>query len=119
MVVWYCLPNGAYGSSTNDARNDYYFYSKGNVIYTGAGHSNIDKVDEIQLFINAIVAAANVTAVKPEVSFIKSLNPAAEKETTQYYTTDQPIWSEETNTLEQDMELYFNVKDYNLSLIHI
>lgn len=114
VVVWYCLPNGAYGSSTNDARNDYYFYSKGNVIYTGAGHSNIDKVDEIQLFINAIVAAANVTAVKPEVSFIKSLNPAAEKETTQYYTTDQPIWSEEANTLEQDMELYFNVKDYNM-----
>lgn len=115
IVVWYCLGGSIYGDSPNDARNYYYYYSKGNVIYTGTGHSDINNNEaEIQLFINSIVAAANVTATEPDVTFIKSLNPVAEKETTRYYTTDQPIWSQESNTLEEDMELYFNVKDYNM-----
>ena len=41
IVVWFCLKNGkenAYTYSPNDVRNNYYFYSKGNVIYTGVGH---------------------------------------------------------------------------------
>ena len=115
IVVWYCLGGSIYGDSPNDARNYYYYYSKGNVIYTGTGHSDINNNEaEIQLFINSIVAAANVTATEPDVTFIKSLNPAAEKETTRYYTTDQAIWNKESNTLEKDMELYFNVKDYNM-----
>ena len=115
VVVWYCLPRGAYGNSTNDVRNDYYFYSKGNVIYTGAGHSSISNADEIQLFVNAIVAAANVTAVKPEVSFVKSLNPSAEVENIRYYMTDQKLWTNtDQNTLEKDMDFYINVKDYNM-----
>ena len=72
VVVWYCLADKLYANSPNDVRNNYYFYSKGNVIYTGAGHSKVDGDEEIQLFINAMVAAANVTAVKPEVDFVDS-----------------------------------------------
>ena len=116
IVVWYCLSGtGVYDESPDDVRNNYYFYSNKNVIYTGAGHSTVDGDDEIKLFINAIVAAANVTAVQPEVHFIKSLNPAAETENTRYYMTDQTAWTnDERNTLEKDMSLYFNVKDYNM-----
>ena len=120
IVVWYCLSGSIYGDSPNDVRNNYYFYSNKNVIYTGAGHSTVSGDDEIKLFINAIVAAANVTAVQPEVHFVKSLNPAAETETTRYYMTDQPIWnseSEESNILGEEnknMKFYFNVKDYNM-----
>lgn len=115
IVVWYCLTNNYYSNSPNDVRNNYYFYSKGNVIYTGAGHKQVTEQQEIKLFINAMVAAANVTAVEPEVHFVKSLNPAAEIENTRYYMTDQSIWSQgEENILEKDMELYFNVKDYNM-----
>lgn len=113
IVVWYCLTDGYYSNSPNDVRNNYYFYSKGNVIYTGAGHKDVTQEEEIKLFINAIVAAANVTAVEPDVHFVKSLNPAAETENTRYYMTDQSIWSKD-NMLENDMELYFNVKDYNM-----
>lgn len=49
VVVWYCLSGSGsvYSESPNDARNNYYFYSKGNVIYTGAGHSKVDGDEEI------------------------------------------------------------------------
>lgn len=118
VVVWYCLSGGEgmyYDKSPNDVRNNYYFYSKGNVIYTGAGHSTVGGDAEVQLFINAIVAAANVTAVQPEVNFVNALNPAAETESTRYYMTDQASWTgTEGNVLEPNMDFYINVKDYNM-----
>ena len=126
IVVWYCLASEkdgkgndtkVYGLSPNDVRNNYYFYSKGNVIYTGAGHSPVSQGYEIKLFINAIVAAANVTSVEPEVNFIKSRDPAAETEAVRYYATDQATWTssdEAGNVLIKDEKLYFNVKDYNM-----
>ena len=117
VVVWYCLSGSGsvYSDSPNDARNNYYFYSKGNVIYTGAGHSKVDGDEEIQLFINAMVAAANVTAVKPEVDFVDTLNPDADIESARYYATDQSSWKEgENNILEKDMTFNINVKDYNM-----
>ena len=116
-MVWYCLAGKKYDESPNDVRNNYYFYSKGNVIYTGAGHNPVTSDDEIKLFVNAIVAAANVAAVEPEVNFVKSLNTSAETESVRYYMTDQANWtagSDEGNVLNKDEELYFNVKDYNM-----
>lgn len=115
VVVWYCLADNLYANSPNDVRNNYYFYSKGNVIYTGAGHDYVNSEEEIKLFINAMVAAANVTAVKPEVNFVDELNPDADIESARYYVTDQSSWkSDESNTLEQNMTFYINVKDYNM-----
>ena len=116
VVVWYCLGGNSYADSPNDARNNYYYYSKGNVIYTGSGHSTVgNNEDEVQLFINSIVAAANVTAVQPEINFVKELNPAAATESARYYMTDQSKWTQnEGNTLEKDMDFYINVKDYNM-----
>lgn len=130
VVVWYCLKgstdtngnnyNGenGYSQSPNDVHNNYYFYSKGNVIYTGAGHSKVNQEDEIKLFINAIVAAANVSAVDPDVNFVSELNPAAQVETSRYYMTDQSNWAADSadqgNVLEKDMQFYLNVKDYNM-----
>ena len=115
VVAWYCLTDNYYKNSPNDVRNNYYLYSKGNVFYTGAGHRRVQNDDEIKLFINTIVAAANVTAVKPEVNFVKTLNPAAETESTRFYMTDQTSWdSGEANTLEENMDFYINVRDYNM-----
>ena len=39
-----------------------------------------------------MVAAANVTAVKPEVDFVDSLDPNADIESARYYATDQSSW---------------------------
>lgn len=40
-----------------DARNNYYTYSKGNITYSGTGHSNNFTNDELKLFVNTIVKA--------------------------------------------------------------
>ena len=116
VVVWYCLANNTlYNQSPNDVRNNYYFYSRGNVIYTGVGHSTVSNEEEIKLFINAMVAAANVTAVDPEVNFVEELNPTADIEKNRYYSTDQSAWTDgEANVLEKTMDFYVNVKDYNM-----
>lgn len=115
IVVWYCLGNGVYADSPNDVRNNYYFYSRGNVIYTGVGHRTVNNEQEIKLFINAIVAAANVTAVKPDVNFVTELSPAAKVEKTRYYVTDQTSWNQdEVNLLKNDQDFFINVKDYNM-----
>jgi hypothetical protein len=102
IVVWYSLsdskskdhPNnknnddytfldetGPYSTSPNDVRNNYYIYSKGNIMYTGVGHSTIDRlytkgsedetyVNEVKLFINTMIASYNagVTAPKVEIT---------------------------------------------------
>lgn len=115
VVVWYTLAGGKYDNSPRDARNQYYFYSKGNVIYTGAGHKKVgDCKEEVNLFINAITAAANVTAVEPKASFVKGMNPKAGVETTKYYMTDQTTWNDEQNVVNNDIDLYLNIKEYNM-----
>ena len=43
--------------NAGDARNFYYTYSKGNITYSGAGHSNISGDEELKLFINTMVKA--------------------------------------------------------------
>ncbi|MCI7443231.1 MAG: hypothetical protein MSA89_09145, partial [Clostridium sp.] len=43
--------------NAGDARNFYYTYSKGNITYSGAGHSNISGAEELKLFINTMVKA--------------------------------------------------------------
>ena len=61
------------------------------------------------------MAAANVAAAAPEVTFVKSLNPAAEIENTRYYMTDQESWtSSEQNVVNTNMDFFVNVRDYNM-----
>ncbi|MDD6481279.1 MAG: DUF5057 domain-containing protein [Lachnospiraceae bacterium] len=78
LTVWYTLDspsnpditdgwgNGdnakslTYAVSPNDASNNYYIYSKGNVFYSGVGHSTINGnlTDmEAKLFVNTMIAA--------------------------------------------------------------
>ena len=95
VTVWYCLSdnengdpcawngtdsNGAgtgatYGVSPNDAANNYYIYSKGNVFYSGVGHSTVEGDMEAKLFINTMIAAYR-TAYEPPM--VEILNEEAE-----------------------------------------
>lgn len=129
IVVWYCLSGDggdwSYQSSPNDVRNNYYFYSKGNVIYTGVGDSgqadaktgNITK-EEKQLFVNAIVAAANVSAVEPEATFVEDFDPTADQEEYRYYMPDRLKASElsgsESNILSGSNAFNIRIRDYNM-----
>lgn len=116
VVVWYTLAGGQYDKSPRDVRNQYYFYSKGNVIYTGAGHKTVGTCEEeVNLFINAITAAANVTAVEPKASFVKTWDPNAGAKTTEYYMTDQALWNGDANLVNKNnIDLYLNIKEYNM-----
>lgn len=74
IVVWYTLQdyNNNQYLELNDGRNGYYIYNKGNITYSGAGHSTsgtpTNMTNEIKLFINTIIAAHRAT---PEVSLVE------------------------------------------------
>ena len=81
VVVWYTINNSVAGSfndvydySPNDVRNNYYIYNRGNITYTGMGHSNIDREEEIKLFINTMVAAYRVSIQSPEITIVEGLH---------------------------------------------
>lgn len=118
IVVWYCLANKTeYINSPNDVRNNYYFYSKGNVIYTGVGHKSGITNDERQLFANAVIAAANVTAVDPEATFLDDFDPVSNKEDYRYYMPDRLKASEvsgTSNILDGDNTFNIRIRDYNM-----
>ncbi len=61
-----------YDGRNQDSRNNYYIYTKGNITYTGLGHSKrADSPmtdDEIKLFINTMVAAYRSGASDPYVT---------------------------------------------------
>ena len=85
VTVWYCLgddhratgwnatdTNGqgtalTYGVSPNDAANNYYIYSKGNIFYSGVGHSTVTGDMEAKLFINTMISAYSAAAEPPVV----------------------------------------------------
>ena len=42
------------------------------------------------------------------------MNPNAGVETTKYYMTDQTTWNDEQNVVNNDIDLYLNIKEYNM-----
>ncbi len=58
VVPWYTLKPNGNGYNQYDARNYYYTYSKGNLTYSGTGHSNGFTTDEKELFVNTMVKAS-------------------------------------------------------------
>lgn len=73
IVVWYALDDATgYTCSPKDVRNNYYIYTKGNVTYSGVGHSAItaynDTDMEMKLYINTMIAAYNAGNKAPKLS---------------------------------------------------
>lgn len=87
IVVWYTMDNSVAGNnndlydrSPGDVRNNYYIYSRGNVTYTGMGHSAINtNQDEVKLSINTMVAAYRASMKAPSVSFVESPQDTTKK----------------------------------------
>jgi hypothetical protein len=60
ITVWLSLAGDSYTTAQKDARNNYYIYTKGNVTYSGVGHSYMNDeryASELKLYINTMVAA--------------------------------------------------------------
>ena len=90
-----------YGVSPKDAANNYYIYSKGNIFYSGVGHSTIKGADETKLFINTMIAAFRASYKSP---LVQILNKEAQRITDstdplQYEITQISEYDEDTGVL--------------------
>lgn len=120
VTVWYCLAddkraaawqgtdnNGqgtgaTYGVSPNDAANNYYIYSKGNVFYSGVGHSTITQEMEAKLFINTMIATYRASYVPPMVEVLNENAVITDLENLSYNMSFTKEYSEEQD--ESDWE---------------
>lgn len=71
VVVWYTLDGNK--NDPNNAGSYYYIYSKGNVTYSGTGHSDLSNYaseQEKQLFVNTIIKAAHNANHAPTLTFV-------------------------------------------------
>lgn len=90
VTVWYCLSaktgssvttsndkggDGtavAYAANPMDGANNYYIYSKGNIFYSGVGHSKINNDEEAKLFVNTMIAAYRTSYEAAAVEILNS-----------------------------------------------
>lgn len=111
IVVWYCIsdvtddPAGwsrtnaglhtseknMYSVSPNDVRNNYYIYNKGNVTYSGVGHSTPTGEDEIKLFINTMIASYRTGLHEPDLAVVDSYREDPNKVRHLYVSYDDEI----------------------------
>lgn len=91
IVVWYTLSGSdQYDCSPRDVRNNYYIYTKGNVTYSGVGHSSIANQEmELKLYINTMVAAYNSGVKAPKLSIKDSSSDDADDLNMLYVSFDE------------------------------
>lgn len=131
VVVWYCLGsvtnNGTetpdiYEASPNDVRNNYYIYSKGNVMYTGMGHNEGGSVWnteqeawELKLFVNTIIASYRQAEKAPVVTILNGNSIDSGEKKYEYLLYDEAMQeTEEKAPVEKDLTLYYTFKEPNL-----
>lgn len=69
VVPWFNLSSNRFDSG--DSRNNYYTYSKGNITYSGTGHTSEKFPDsELKLFINTIVKAERSSNHAPTLELL-------------------------------------------------
>jgi len=130
IVVWYTIAgvtsssattinsqnqtDSIYQNSPNDVRNNYYIYSKGNVMYSGVGHSSVaSSEDELKLYINTIIAAYKNGAQAPVPTIRDNSSITSSKKSNEYITYDDAI-AAASGSLDKDLTLYYSVEDPNL-----
>ena len=111
IVVWYCLAGDDefdyFNYMPNDVVNSYYLFSRGNVIYTGFGHSApIISETETKLLINAIIASYRSFA--PQLSFTDS-SGLKELESLLIPSDNGELLLPKTDTDDPARRLYFKV----------
>jgi len=89
VLIWYNLAgNGIYKGRNQDCRNDYYIYTKGNITYTGVGHSGGLTENEKKLFVNTMVASYRSSASDPYIT-ITNQDAVNNGKTTTIYLEDR------------------------------
>lgn len=134
VTVWLTLGGNhrtAYGISPRDARNNYYCYSKGNVVYLAqseyqytydAANNEIpdgkEGADECKFFVNALMAAYSAGVHGPEVSIVSGFaqNSSPMKSISVPFDNE---WRETADDgtqgiLDNTVDVYFKFADSNI-----
>lgn len=109
LAVWFCLAAGE--NNTNaafscDVRNNYYIYSKGNITYTGIGHSGTVTEGEAKLFFNTLIAAYQTGTKSPKVNVL-DVNGEPCDYLYGFYDNANAVWQDDA------VEIYFTLQDRN------
>lgn len=122
IVVWYCISDGnsdpdIYDASPNDVINNYYIYNKGNITYSGVGHSTVTQETEAKLFVNTMIASYNAGIKNPQISILEGPSSTSAELENIYIPYDES-WESEgagdtSGILESQKILYFYVNDVN------
>ena len=133
VTGWYTLNDsdaengGGYSVSPRDARNNYYIYSKANVVYIGQntypyyyenGEEPKDGVDECKLFVNALTAAYNAGIHNPKVDIVAGFGTTATSVESIPIPFDQEYKMEvdaEGGILDETVDVYFKFVDNNIA----
>lgn len=128
IVVWYCISDSTdrsisgtsgrdmYEMSPNDVRNNYYIYNKGNITYSGVGHSSVmdnGSEQEIKLFINTMIAAYRAGLHAPVVYITEGYQDNARSIDNIYVSYDTQLknivrgTATENGVMDQTEDIYF------------
>lgn len=116
VVCWFALSDkangkgtGWYSASPNDAANNYYIYNKGNVTYTGVGHSTLGEMTEFEkrLFVNTMIAAlrAGIEGPQPVITNGYKMSDGFEDRNVIYADVDTDSENQEF-TRSENVEFY-------------
>ena len=118
LIVWYTLggTDNAFALSPKDVRNNYYIYTKGNITYSGVGHSPIkeDNLDEMKLYINTLVAAYKAALQSPTINFKESGDIDSAEKNVSYISYDVSADGKNGTILNnENVRVYFMPDDIN------
>lgn len=127
IVVWYCLSGGGskslisdlslgstYDYMTNDVVNQYFIYTRGNVTYTGSGHSAPRTDDERKLIVNTIIAAARQGQSAPGAVFTDPAGGKTGVNTFLIPADDNGIIESSGTVTDENRRIYFKLQDTSL-----
>ena len=123
LIVWYTLmssreeannPSHPYNMNPRDVRNNYYIYTKGNITYSGVGHSKVTDREEMKLYINTLIAAYKAAMIPPSIKFKETGATDAAEKTVSYISYDVSSDASNKGVVTDDKEkVYFTPVDYN------
>ena len=123
LIVWYTLmssreeannPSHPYNMNPRDVRNNYYIYTKGNITYSGVGHSKVTDREEMKLYINTLIAAYKAAMIPPSIKFKETGASDAAEKTVSYISYDVSSDASNKGVVTDDKEkVYFTPVDYN------
>ncbi|KIL46221.1 DUF5057 domain-containing protein [Jeotgalibacillus campisalis] len=128
VIPWYNITGS--GRDTNDSWNHYYTYSKGNITYSGTGHTSSNFPDsEQRLFVNTMYRAFSgsnhapvITVLSPETN---ETIPSNQKIPLSFKVEDFDLTSTTNNVkvyvnnkLQYEEKASLNGKTFNLQLDH-